>query len=110
MATLTGPVAGIRKSPRAMMTGATESDEARPVTVVACGRAERMANPTRPPGWSAVMRGSAGAVGAPSDRHPRTDQRHAAVDRLQTLAQDEPILHFRLAAIFAAQLFDFVTF
>jgi len=57
------------------------------------------------------MRGFVGVVRAVFNRsrppfgRPDTDQ-----PRSVTLDEEKPILRFRLAAIFAAQLFDFVTF
>ena len=55
------------------------------------------------------MRGSPGGSGPVCDRPGPTALRRQPRPE-QTLPQDDPILHFRLAAIVAAQLFDFVTF
>jgi len=57
------------------------------------------------------MRGILGAVRSAFDRPAWPAFRPpAGATQALTLAEDTPILRFRLLAIFAAQMFDFVTF
>lgn len=58
------------------------------------------------------MRGFVGAIRSVLGLSASPDRRRrpSEASLLQTLPEDEPILRFRLAAIFAAQLFDFATF
>ena len=57
------------------------------------------------------MRGDLGAVRSAVDRPASAASRSpAGATQVQSLPEDTPILRFRLIAIFAAQMFDFVTF
>jgi hypothetical protein len=57
------------------------------------------------------MRGILGGVPSAVDRSASPpDRRPAGAAETRTLPEDTPILRFRLTAIFAAQMFDFVTF
>ena len=57
------------------------------------------------------MRGILGFVRSGVDRRRSPALvRRVGPARVQTLPEDTPILRFRLTAIFAAQMFDFVTF
>ena len=57
------------------------------------------------------MRGGLGAVRSTVDRRAASSRlAGAGATQVKSLPEDTPILRFRLMAIFAAQMFDFVTF